>query len=538
MAVDARPRARRQTTAAVALLLIGAVLLVALGEARVVRLDLTADRRHTLAPVTRGLLAEADGTIEVRAFLPRRIQPPYRRAVRALADTLDAMRVEAGGRLRLVVHDPTAELDADARAALDEAAEGYGIPAVQTQVTEGDVLVQDRVRFGVAFLLADRQATVAPVERAEDAEYVLTRALRAVVRHERRRPIIGVTAGHGEPELADSPVATLMQPIGDVQRVVLDGRPLPANLDALLILGPRQPFGDRDRYVIDQFLMRGRAVVALLDYRPPSTVFPQVLVPLKTGLEPLLSHYGVEIDPERTAIDRTQALPAPVGRDANGRVITVNHPLFVRLRDLDPTHPATRGLGSLAGPLAAPITVDRARQNGLQATLLARTGPEAGVRTGVSTLEPATYSAPSDDPAVESAGSVAVAAAIRGTFGSYFVDRQRPPPPGVGAGLATPTPEPPFTDRSRAEARLLVMTSGTRMLAAGENALVFLQNAVEWAVTDGALSALRARAAVDPPLEPTTATARGWIKVGMVLGPSGLLLLFAGLRRLRRRGAR
>lgn len=521
-------RGRLYSLAFVALLLLGGVLLNLLAAQHPRRLDLTADGRHTLAPITRELLAEAEGPITVRAYLPQRIQPPYRRAVRALRDTL--AEFEAAGPVRLEVFDPSDPALGEAeQRALDEAAAGYGVSAVPLQLAEGDALIQRSVRFGVAFLYRERQATVAPVEQAADAEYALTRALRAVIRDETDRAVIGVAAGHGEIDLAESPVAALLEPLGDVQRVTLDGRPLPATLDLLLIVGPRQPYGERDRYVIDQFVMGGGALVALLDYRPPSTVFPDVLVPLETGLEPLLAAYGVEVDTARTALDRTRAMPAPVARDANGRVITVNHPLFPRIRDLDPRHPVTRGLSSLATPLAAPLSVARARQSGLDAHALARTGPDAATRTGVSTLAVETYAAP--DAEAERAEQVAVAVAVAGRPPSAFVDRERPPPPPTAAG----TPEPPFADRARRATRMVVVSSGTRMLAAGENALVFLQNAIEWGLTDGALTGLRARAAEDPPLDDTTATTRRLVRYGLTLGPTALLLLFGGLRRWRRR---
>ncbi len=520
MAASTRPRARLQTACTIALLLLGAVLLNVLADLYPRRLDLTADGRHTLAPITRELLAEAEGPITIRAYLPQRIQPPYRQAVRALRDTL--AEFEAAGDVRLEVLDPSDPgLDEAARRSMDEAAAGHGVAAVPLQLAEGDALIQREVRFGVAFLYRERQAAVAPIERAADAEYALTRGLRAVIRDETRRPVIGVLAGHGEPDLVDSPLATLLTPLGDMQRVVLDGRPIPATIDLLLIVGPRQPYGERDRYVIDQFAMRGRALVAMLDYRPPSTVFPDVLVPLETGLEPLLAAYGVEIDTERTALDRTRALPAPVARDANGRVITVNHPLFPRIRDLDPEHPVTRGLSSLATPLAAPITL------AVEGRILARTGPEAATLSGVATLDVARYAAV--DPKRETAGSVAVAAAVSGRPASAFVDRERPPTE------AAETAEPPFTARPRGDVRLVVVTSGTRMLAAGENALVFLQNAVEWGLTDGALAGLRARAAEDPPLEDTTAATRRLVRYGLTIGPTALLLLLGGLRRWGRR---
>lgn len=517
----------------VALLVLAAVQLVVLAGQRPVRVDLTADARHTLAPITRALVAEADAPIEIRAFLPSRIQPPYRAAATALADVLDALASEGA---QVVVRDPSD--DTVDLAALEEEAAGYGIERVAVQETTGDRRVRREVRFGVAVLYRDRQATVGPIARPADAEYALARALYTAIR-DTGRPVIGIAQGHGEPDIVQSPLADLFAPLGEVQGVPVDGRPLPAGLDLLLIVAPTKPFDARALYTIDQHLMRGGALVALLDYRPASTVFQDVLVPVTTGLEPLLAHHGLVVDTDRAVIDRVRSRPAPIGRDAQGRVITVDHPLYPSIRDLAQDHPVTHGLQSLATPLAAPIALRP--PPGVTAHALARSGPDSAVRTEVRALDPAQYRVapkPGDAAskgAVETPGPAIVAAAVEGLLTSYFADRDRPPPAAAPALGTTPNPEPPFIATGQREARVLLVTSGARMLAAQENALLLLQNAVEWSVTAGALADLRARAAEDPPLDDTSAATRARVKYGALLGPTLLLLAFGALRRWRRR---
>ncbi|MCB9542555.1 MAG: GldG family protein [Myxococcales bacterium] len=516
--------------ATVALLALAAAQLVWLAEQNPVRIDLTADARHTLAPITRALVAEAEAPIEIRAFLPSRIQPPYRASVVALADVLDALAAEGA---RVVVRDPSDE-GQDA-AALDEEAAGYGIPKVAVAETAGDRRVRRELRFGVAVLYHDRQAVVGPVAVPADAEYAVARALHTAIRGG-GRPVIGVAEGHGEPDIVQSPLATLLAPLGEVQPVAIDGRPLPPGLDLVLIVAPTKPFDARARYVLDQHLMRGGAVVALLDYRPASTVFPDVLVPVTTGLEPLLAHHGLVIDTDRAVVDRARPMPAPIGRDANGRVITVDHPLYPLIRDLAQDHPVTRGLQSLVTPLAAPIALRPPK--GAHAAALARSGPGSVTRTEVRALDPASVRAApaAGDKAVEAPGPAVVAAAVEGVLSSAFSEADRPPPPAVETPFGgAPRPEPPFLASGQREARLLVVTSGGRMLAAQENALLLLQNAVEWAVTAGALAELRARAAEDPPLDETTAATRTRVKLAALVGPTLLLLMFGAARRWRRR---
>lgn len=84
--------------------------------------------------------------------------------------------------------------------------------------------------------------------------------------------------------------------------------------------------------------------------------------------------------------------------------------------------------------------------------------------------------------------------------------------------------------QGRGAGRLLVVTSGRRLLAAGEDAQVFLANAVDWAVTASDLAGLRARAATDPPLRPITSSEQSGLRNANVLGPP-LLLLLVGLVR-------
>ena len=127
-------------------------------------------------------------------------------------------------------------------------------------------------------------------------------------------------------------------------------------------------------------------------------------------------------------------------------------------------------------------------------------------------------------------GPRAFAVALVGTFPSAFAGAEVP------ARAEPGPPDPPTIPAGRGEARFLVVTSGRRLLAAGADSQLLLQNAVDWAVTATDLAGLRARRAQDPPLRPVSAATRSWVRVGNVVGPPLFLLLLVGLRsRLRRR---
>ncbi len=514
---------------AVALLCLATWLLNVVGGQTRARLDLTADQRHTLSPVTKRLLASLDAPLEARAYLPQGVQPPHASTVQAIRDLLEEYRAASGGRMRVVLRDPgDGSLDASAREEMAEEARGYGIEQADLVVTRGAKRVRQRVFLGVALLYRDRHATVPPTASTERLEYELTRAMREVLRPRARRPVIAVTRGRGEPDLLNSPVAQLLASAGELQAVELNGELVPQGVDALVVLGPKRAFDERARYAIDQFLMEGKALVALLDYRQRSEVFPDILVPTTTGLEPLLAHYGITVDHPRTVVDRVRNVAAAISRDAGGDLVYANHPLYVEARDL-PDHPVTRGLSSLAVPMSAPLHVDA--RAGTEAKWVVSTGPDSRLRENVRSRDPAKVASPD---ATETKGPANVGVALRGTLPSYFTDRPIPPRRVAVTAGTEQRPDPPRLRSGQGEARVLLVTSGSRLLAAHANGLLLLQNAVDWALADTDLVDIRARRAADPPLRTTTAAERAAVKWGTTLTPP-LLVLLAGVLRWNRR---
>ena len=45
----------------------------------------------------------------------------------------------------------------------------------------------------------------------------------------------------------------------------MKGKPIPDDVDALVIAGPKQPISERAKFVIDQFLMQGKSVAFFVD---------------------------------------------------------------------------------------------------------------------------------------------------------------------------------------------------------------------------------------------------------------------------------
>lgn len=91
-----------------------------------------------------------------------------------------------------------------------------------------------------------------------------------------------------------------------IKQINLSEDPLPENLNCLIIAGPKEEFSDHELFQIDQFLMKGKSMAIFLDafneIQPPQQdqqYFNRnqgpFYIPLKTGLEKLLKHYGITL---------------------------------------------------------------------------------------------------------------------------------------------------------------------------------------------------------------------------------------------------
>ncbi|HNY16665.1 MAG TPA: Gldg family protein [Treponemataceae bacterium] len=126
-------------------------------------------------------------------------------------------------------------------------------------------------------------------------------------------PSVGYVTGHGEKSLSDerSGATRLRSIVADTyefKEIDTAKDEIPENITTLVINGPTGSFTDAELYKIDQFVLRGGRLFALLD--PFEEIQPQGAMayyggqptyrPINSGLERLLKAYG--ITPERNYV--------------------------------------------------------------------------------------------------------------------------------------------------------------------------------------------------------------------------------------------
>jgi ABC-type uncharacterized transport system involved in gliding motility auxiliary subunit len=253
------------------------------------------------------------------------------------------------------------------------------------------------------------------------------------------------------------------------------------------------------------------------------------------GLEPLLGHYGVQVNRD-IVLDRAQngvmRFPARVGNKQTTR--EVNYPLIPRATDLSRRSALTRGLDAMLFPFASSLQVAEALNPGVEVEILARSAASAGSVQDLRTIDPQALQVVLSS---EKRGPFPFLVALTGPLRSFFETRPVPAPdPDAPPMTESDTPE---------ESRFVVEGAPTRLVVAGSADLVanngaFMLNLADWLVQDEALIGIRSKTATLPALDPSTPNEQlGWKVFNLLVGP--LALFVFGLTRqmwFRRRARR
>lgn len=279
------------------------------------RLDLTEQRLYTVSDGTRKVLAKLRQPVNLYFFFSDRQSGGHallRNYATRVRELLEEYVHYADGRLLLHVIDP------EPYSAAEDRADEFRLQPVPL----GD---GGKLYFGLAGTNAvDDVETIAffQPEREPFLEYDLSRLIHNLANP--ARPAVGVLSGlplFGSYDVArQAPIpewAVLQQlrQLFEVRRVGDDATAIDPELRVLLLAHPRE-LPPALAYAVDQFVLRGGRLLLFADpYADRDPRFQQASDPPAAGgiqasdAGGLLAAWGLELDPEQIAADRTLAMP-------------------------------------------------------------------------------------------------------------------------------------------------------------------------------------------------------------------------------------
>jgi hypothetical protein len=390
---------------------------------------------------------------------------------------------------------------------------------------------------------------------------------------------LGYLAGHGAPN-ANTPNMMGQQPVGEDSLInlrQLTGRSYswlnidPAgdgldreSVECLIIARPTEPFSDYELFQIDQFLMRGKNLAIFLDqYQevPPEGRQAQYAqprsVPITTGLENLLAHYGVRIR-QTTVMDEECFKQPGDPRFGEGEQSLYFAPLINN--EYINNQPAfMKNIKGLVTVSVSPIELltDTLKANGITATTLFSSSKRSWENKGPVSFNSMFMPPPPPDTERE---SFPLACLLEGEFPSYFAGKPIPAkeddpikeesldeksttdsPGKSGAGEAVRSVEASGQVIARGKpARIFVMGSSQMLYdhmldteGRSSNA-VFIMNLLDTLNNRDPIAQLRSKRQIYNPVFEVAAPVRSVIKWGNIAGLPVLVVIFGCMVWLRR----
>jgi len=514
------------------------------------RIDLTSEKRYSLSDLTLETVSNLNSLVYVKVYLEGDFPPNIRKYQEMIRTTLSEMRQYSYSNLEFDFIDPARnkELMADLekrgyypipvrQQGLAEKTEKKMYPVVSLKYQKKEIFVD--LLKGCAYPGGEIN-----FQKAEaDLEYKLMSAIRTLIRE--KSGIVAFMQGHGE-----YPLEQLGELVTELQNAysvfsydmsVKPGDAISPSIDVLVIAQPTKRFSERDKYEIDQYLMRGGRIMWIMgqelvdmdmyDKRSCLTQLQEV------NLDDMFMKYGFKIRYDLIQdllCDKTEVVQStPSGMQFDSKPWHF-FPMLLKL----PEHPLNRNIDLILHRYASGI--DTFARNGVLTRVFLETSPASRTIQGQQFIDVNEYVQSPPPKSVFTKGAQITGITLEGVFESVFSGRTAP--------TDSAAPNPPtakFGARSGIPGKMVVISDGEFVLGKhfrGKRGYMppdnkaIVMNAIDFLIGEGAITQIRSKDVVIRRLNADKAIKNAWtIRILNILLPVLLIVGFGLIRGFMRR---
>ena len=386
------------------------VLLNVIGSYVFTRFDLTSEKRYTLSPTTKEILKNLDDYVYFRVYLEGNELPAeYKKMRRETKEMLDEFRAYSKFIDYEFINPGEGDNEAEIK---DKYTQLYqsGLDYTKWQDVGSDgsakqliiwpgALVSYRNNTEIAVNLLHETQNGQPDEYAvnasiENLEFYLIDAVRKVTRLE--RPKIAFIEGHGE--LSNEELGSIAQTLAknyDVKRQAIEGKidallhrtqdttrdvKVYPTYDAIVIAKPTEPFDEKDKFLIDQYIMHGGKVLWLVEpvYATMDSLQNQestIGLEQDLNLDDMLFRYGVRLNRDLLlGLNCAQIAVRTGGMVGNQPQYTRFNWYYFPLLQAASDHPMVRNMNGIKADFVSSIDATSSADGIEQIPLLKTTG--------------------------------------------------------------------------------------------------------------------------------------------------------------------
>jgi len=405
------------------------------------RLDLTSEKRYTLSDATKNVLKKLPDVVYIRVYLSGDFPAGFKRLENTAREMLDEMRIYAGDNLQYEFIDPSANPDKKERTDLYKQLFKKGLQPTNLQENDKEnssekviwpgAIVTYRAEEMPMQFLNDRLGASAEQSlntSIEALEFTIGNTIRKITAVE--PPSIAFIDGQAELDSRHtSDFFNTLKSSYNVERKTIGGKlGSLAGYKAIIIAKPDSAFDEKDKFIIDQFVMKGGKVLWLID---PMTAEMDSLtqsndaiaIAKELNLEDMLFRYGTRINYD--LVQDLQSVPIPMvigysgGKPQQKLIPWYYFPLVFP----ESKNPIVNNLNAIRFQFAS--TIDTVGSHDLKKTVLLTTSKYTRVQKAPARIS-LEIMQKEPDPTLFNQPSKIIAVLVEGTFQSIFINRGLP----------------------------------------------------------------------------------------------------------------
>ena len=340
------------------------------------RVDLTEEGRYSLSDASKDLVAEMYEPLTVKIYLDGDLDANMLRLRRAAEDMVRELNMYSAEQIVVEKYNPNSATTDEERYAEYAKLENRGLRGMSVTVRERGGKMSEQVIFPWAEVCgsrdtmaiclmqpsAQKSGEVAVNSAIVDLEYLFVDAIRILNRKEIRK--VAFIEGHGElSEEYTYDASDALSRYFQVDRGVigtdasiLDG------YDAIIVAKPLEKYSETDKFIIDQYVMRGGRVLWLLDGAQMSNDMlseggATPLIALDVNLQDMLFRYGVRLTPTIVEDMQCAYMPVNVARPGEEPRFEPIPWFYMPLLQGSPYHPITKTLQAVKADFVSGIEI-------------------------------------------------------------------------------------------------------------------------------------------------------------------------------------
>ena len=430
------------------------VLVNVIGSYVFTRFDLTSEKRYTLSPTTKEILNGLDDYVYFKVYLEGDFPAGFKKLRRETKEMLDEFRAYSK-YIDYEFINPSESADAAERNDTYKQLYQSGLNPTDVVVKNSDgsskqmviwpgALVSYHNDTEIAIDLLENQLGQSSEEALnasmQNLEFRLIDAVKKVIR--RTKPNIAFIEGHGE--LGEQEVYDIAQTLAqnyNVGRVEIDGkidalihrtqnedRDVKAfpSFDAIIIAKPTQPLDERDKFLIDQYIMHGGKVLWLVEpvlATMDSLQNQESTIGLEQdlNLDDMLFKYGVRLNRDLLLDLTCAALPIRTGQVAGQAQLEFFRWFYFPLLQAASNHPMVRNMNAIKADFVSSMDATTSA-NGIDQIPLLKTSDYTKV-SGTPVFITLAMLRQSPDKRMFSSKGKNVAYLLKGSFPSLYANR-------------------------------------------------------------------------------------------------------------------